>query len=349
MLKGLALTPPVVGRITIGKVVEKNGKRLPEKDDEFTLTSQVQARGAWVLHPMDEALRQAAGSASSTGSVKLRSIPVKLLFDDPDLNLRVGYTLFDRQTGRPLCVGNGQTCKRVGAGAMEGGMGVGGRAEASTLPCDGPDFCAYAQGQCKAFGRLNVRVGDEDELGTFVFRTTGFNSIRTLATRQRYLHAVSGGLLSNLPLELRLRGKSTAMSHRAPIYYVDLTLRSGTSLAEAMGQARAERQARTETGWDQAALDQAAREGFACGVFEESEEDGVAVLEEFYPGDTEEDGPGDPVDADPPNSSPTAARTAPLQRRSLRHKLAQKASVLGSGLASDRGIPPPGPVFPPVD
>lgn len=33
MLKGLALTPPVIGRISIGRVVEKNGKRLPEKDD----------------------------------------------------------------------------------------------------------------------------------------------------------------------------------------------------------------------------------------------------------------------------------------------------------------------------
>ena len=29
MLKGLALTPPVLGRISIGKVIEKNGKRLP--------------------------------------------------------------------------------------------------------------------------------------------------------------------------------------------------------------------------------------------------------------------------------------------------------------------------------
>ena len=33
MLKGLAITPPVLGRISIGKVIEKNGKRLPEKDD----------------------------------------------------------------------------------------------------------------------------------------------------------------------------------------------------------------------------------------------------------------------------------------------------------------------------
>ena len=36
MLKGLAITPPVLGRISIGKVVEKHGKRLPEKDDQFT-------------------------------------------------------------------------------------------------------------------------------------------------------------------------------------------------------------------------------------------------------------------------------------------------------------------------
>jgi len=46
MLKGLAITPPVLGRISIGKVIEKNGKRLPEKDDQFTITSRCKARTA---------------------------------------------------------------------------------------------------------------------------------------------------------------------------------------------------------------------------------------------------------------------------------------------------------------
>jgi hypothetical protein len=32
---------------------------------------------------------------------------VRLLFDDPDLNLRANYTLFERTSGRPMCVGNG--------------------------------------------------------------------------------------------------------------------------------------------------------------------------------------------------------------------------------------------------
>ena len=49
MIKGLAITPPILGRISIGRIIEKNGKRLPEKDDQFTLTSQVQNRDGWVV------------------------------------------------------------------------------------------------------------------------------------------------------------------------------------------------------------------------------------------------------------------------------------------------------------
>ena len=161
MLKGLAITPPVLGRISIGKVIEKNGKRLPEKDDQFTITSQVQGKDGWLLHPLNDELRQGKDD-------KLRSIPVRLLFNKPELNFRADYTLFDRQSGRPLCVGNGETCKRVTQDGMQ------------SLPCPSPDSCSLAKGgACKPYGRLNVLIGDDDPLGSFVFRTTGFNSIRT--------------------------------------------------------------------------------------------------------------------------------------------------------------------------
>lgn len=262
MLKGLALTPPVIGRISIGRVVEKNGKRLPEKDDEFTITSQVQTRDGWVLHPTDKALR--------IPGAKLRSIPVRLLFDEPELNLRASYSLFDRANGRPICVGNGETCKR----STESGV--------QTLPCPSPDGCDLALGSgCRPYGRLNVRIGDEDELGSFVFRTSGYNSIRTLAARLQYLQAVSGGMLAALPLELRLRGKSTTQSHRSPIYYVDLTTRTGMSMLQTLEAARAEVENRTQMGFDQAALDDAARAGFSAGAFEDSEEEGEWIVEEF--------------------------------------------------------------------
>lgn len=268
MLKGLAITPPVIGRISIGRVVERNGKRLPEKDDQFTLTSQVQGRDGWILHPLDEALRKEAGG-------KLRSIPVRMLFNDPALNLRADYSLFDRSTGRPVCVGNGETCRRTD---KEGIV---------SLPCVGPDACGFANGACKAYARLNVLVGDGDgdALGSFVLRTTSFNTIRTLAARLRYFHAVSGGRLACLPLELKLRGKSTAMSHRAAIFYVDLVIRTGVTLEQAIVEARQLDQQRRDSGFEQGALDEAARMGFANGAFEDLAEDVPAVVEEFYPED----------------------------------------------------------------
>lgn len=265
MLKGLAITPPVLGRISIGKVVEKNGKRLPEKDDQFTLTSQVQNRDGWLLHPLNEELRNGQNG-------KLRSIPIRLLFNEPDLNFSADYSLFDRTTGRPLCVGNGDTCKRQ----CEDGI--------KTLPCPSPDGCSLAQGACKPYGRLNVVIGEEDPLGSFVFRTTGFNSIRTLAARLQYFQAISGNRLACLPLELRLRGKSTRQSHGTPIFYVDITVRSGLSMQDALLEAKQLDETRQAAGFNQTALDQAARQGFNNGAFEDSEEDTGVIVEELFPG-----------------------------------------------------------------
>ncbi|RPE28309.1 hypothetical protein EC846_2755 [Acinetobacter sp. BIGb0102] len=50
--------------------------------------------------------------------------------------------------------------------------------------------------------------------------------------RLRYYHAASGDLLSCLPLQLTLRGKSTTQSYRTPIYYVDLTLLDDVDLQD---------------------------------------------------------------------------------------------------------------------
>lgn len=265
MIKGLAITPPILGRISIGRMIEKNGKRLPEKDDQFTITSQIQSKEGWIKHPMDEQLR------ANTPNQKLRSIPVRMIFNDPDLNLRAEYTLFDRQTGRPICVGDGQTCQRLTNQGVEQHL------------CPSPDLCPLAQGgHCKLYGRLHVNLDESDEFGTFIFRTTGFNSIRTLAARLSYYHAASNGLLSCLPLQLILRGKSTTQSYRQPVYYVDLTLREGISLNEAIMQAKQIDEQSKQAGFYQEALDFIARKGFANGRMEVDMEEGLDVVEEFY-------------------------------------------------------------------
>ena len=122
MIKGFVITPPALGRISIGRVVEKNGQRLPEKDDQFTLTTQVQRKEGWVTHPLDKQLRE------STGQEKLRTIPIRLPFNKPELNLRAEYNFFDRKTGRPVCMGDGEQCKRRTDKGIE------------QLPCPGPEL-----------------------------------------------------------------------------------------------------------------------------------------------------------------------------------------------------------------
>jgi len=311
MIKGLSITPPILGRISIGRIVETNGRRLPEKDDQFTITSQVQHQDSWIPHPLDAIFRE----ASSGG--KLRAIPITLMFSEPELNLRAAYCMFDQQSGRPLCTGNGDVCKRVTATSV------------SEFPCPTPDVCEMAQGRCKPYGRLNVQIDAADELGSFIFRTAGYNSIRTLTARLHYYQAVSGNLLACLPLELRLRGKSPTQARHDSIYYVDLTIREGTTLESAITTAKQTNRRRLRAGYDQEALNQAARRGFANGGFEESGEEIPALVEEFFINHSEMNGNAG-------NSSIAKSKTS-AKRQGLRGKLIQKAKSLENPSNSKTG------------
>ena len=106
----------------------------------------------------------------------------------------------------------------------------------------------------------------------------------------------------------------TAQSHRAAIYYVDLTVRNGMTMGEAITTAKKQSAERNALGFDQVALDQAARQGFAEGAFEESEEEGAAVVEEFYSGE---------FDNGPPDKSVSTGL-----KPGLADKLNQKAAKL---------------------
>ncbi len=69
---------------------EETGKRLPEKDDQFTITSQVQNRtaGCHIL---------SMRACGRNRAARFVNIPIRLLFNDPDLNFRAEYSLFDRR------------------------------------------------------------------------------------------------------------------------------------------------------------------------------------------------------------------------------------------------------------
>ncbi len=298
MIKGLAITPPVIGRISIGRLVCKNDKWLPEKDDSFTLTTQIKNKGEWLLHPLHQKLAETAPNS------KIRAIPVRMLFNDTDLNLRAEYSAFDRQTGRQLCVGDGEKARRVNE---QGGT--------EEHPCAGPQFCPYAREHgCKLYGRLNVQVdGQGDELASFIFRTTGYNSVRTLAARLQYFQALSGGHTRYLPLLLRLRAKTTTLSYQTPVYYVDLTLREGAELAATIQQAKDAAESDAEAGLLMDELELTAKQLLQNGQFEDSEEEIPLVMEEFYP-----EGQAIEPELSTPANPSTSSSTTRTQTRSTR-------------------------------
>lgn len=279
MIKGLAITPPVIGRISIGKVIEKQGKRLPEKDDYFTITTQVQNREGWILHALHAKLQN--GNPNN----KIRAIPIRLMFNSSLLNFRAEYCAFDRNNGRPMCVGNGETAKQV---VVEG---------VKEVKCPSPEHCEYGKKMgCKPYGRLNVIIDEQDdEFGTFIFRTTGYNSIRTLTAKLQYFEAVTKGNTRYLPLQLKLRAKSTTLSHRTPVYYVDLCLRDGVRVEEAVKLAIEASKNAHEAGVEIDGFELAAKAGLENGAFEDSQEESTAIVEEFYPEATAENDPPTPI------------------------------------------------------
>jgi hypothetical protein len=67
---------------------------------------------------------------------------------------------------------------------------------------------------------------------------------------------------------------------------VDLVIKEGMSLQEAVAEAGEKARQMTEEGVDQAALDAAAARGFGNALFEYDEDEMSQVVEEFYPAGT---------------------------------------------------------------
>ncbi len=83
-----------------------------------------------------------------------------------------------------------------------------------------------------------------------------------------------------MPLSLKLRAKSTTQSHRAPVYYVDMVFRDGVDSQQALIQAK---ESAEKSGESIEALEASARQGLSNGAFEETEEEGIELVEEFFP------------------------------------------------------------------
>lgn len=261
--KGITLTQPVIGRITMGHtVIRGEGKALPVKDDHFSLTTLVQdgATRAWTEHPLQkEIIGQKKGSAKD----KLRAIPVRIAYNDPNLTLHNSYSAWDTTKGRILCCGNGTTARR----ATEEGV--------KDIDCPRPEACEFGVRQrCKNMSRAYFQIeGQEDELGVFILRTTSFNSLNYLGTRLSQLAGLTGGRLAGMPMMLVMESKTTTQSCRTPIYFADLVTRSGMKLIEAIKQASDYQKTMADAGLSLEGMEDALRAGLANSDFADDIED----------------------------------------------------------------------------
>ena len=265
MIKNLVVSPPQLGRISIGMVVERNGKKMPQKTDSIRVTGNAMVNGEWFDHP-------AMAKLTKDEQGKVREIPIRILFDAPDSNLQSNYSCFNTK-GQQVCVGDGETAKRRESGKVE------------QVECPGPDFCSFAAAnRCKLYSRLTVGIDDgsyeANPTAGFTFRSTGWNSAKALTAQLNVFSAACGGKMSGFPAIMKLRAKSSAMSMKSIFYYLDLVPQGG--LVEAVKTTLARRKALEETGiqWDM--VEKSVTEGLNASVFAEDGENGQSIVQEFF-------------------------------------------------------------------
>lgn len=212
LLHGLTYQTPVIGTIRIGSVEDRDGLALPKADGQFSVYTRYRDdAGEWVEH---DAMNGLATNKDFLVNEKFRRIPVRIIYDNPNLNLGEQYAAFTKE-GRPACVGNGDKAKQAGLSG-----------DIKEVTCPGPSLCVFgkdSEHRCDAFARALFHIeGQDASEGAFIFRTGSYNSVNDLRVRLQSLYAGFGKKLSGLPMMLTMRLKSTAQSRNKAFFYVSL-------------------------------------------------------------------------------------------------------------------------------
>lgn len=260
LLARLAYSQPIIGTVRIGGVKSgAGGKRLPEKDDQFTITEQYKMAGMWVKHELNYTLRK--------GDEKLRAIPIQVISPNTSLVMDESYVAFatgDTENGTlagtPLCVGRGEQAKRLEGSRVD------------SVECVGPLYCQWGKKhRCDVFLRFMFRiVGQDDDFGAFVLRSGSITTARTMRVRLEHYAKLFGQGLPGVTFTLMLVPKSSTQSKGSTYYYLDI------KLAKSLAESRADAEAYTINMGGQellSGLDQLMVELRANGALAESIED----------------------------------------------------------------------------
>jgi predicted nucleic acid-binding Zn finger protein len=261
------LTPALaeIGKIKIGYLGEKrtkSGKRLPEKLDHFEIGTLLKDDEGGVV--MDKEMTGAIGEDKT-------ELDISLCYDEPALNFPTFYAAFTQS--KLACLGNGRKAWQR--------QEDGGRKE---IVCDRRQCSLAKDKRCKPYGRLSVILTTANRIGgTYVFRTTSWNSLRNILSSMSFIRNQTGGILAGIPLKLKLRAATAApngLGHKVKIYVVNMEY-AGT-MEQLKQDATTEIKRRKILGLNMNELEQVQKGAIKEHVHEEAEAEAEELSGEFY-------------------------------------------------------------------
>jgi hypothetical protein len=272
MIKNLNPRLAEVGKIKIGMkgALKKSqgGKefRLPVKLDHFLVTTTDKGPDGNFIH--DKVVMKALGDTPT-------EIPIRLLFDDIDMNFFTSYQYYHGR--KCLCRGDGEKAERVHQAGKP-------KENIKTIQCNF-EKCEFAKkGKCKVSGILSCSLPDSEYLGgVYRFRTHGWNSVSGILAALQFFQSNTNGVLQGLPLKLKFMKKSTEEHGNVPMVTIVL---DKIELLEMRQLAVREARDRMKLGVDIKQIEIAAVQ---TGFMEDTD-DPADVQQEFYPEDEQDPG-----------------------------------------------------------
>jgi hypothetical protein len=215
-IKGLTPQLAERGKIKIGEKGEMKtsaqGKQFaqPKKLDHFIITTVQRDQAGRLL--LDTALMDRI-KADQGGVPKLVEIPVRLLYDDVDLNFLTRYSCY--VGNRCWCTGDGEQAERYNEQSQ--------KYDPVACPCERSDPLYPNRDKCKTLGTLQVLLEGVDRVGgVWKFRTTSWNTVNAILSSLALIKTITGGPLAGIPLHLVLSPKTVTVptSGQSMVIYV---------------------------------------------------------------------------------------------------------------------------------
>ena len=228
MARSLIIKTLAPGLVERGKIkIGEKGKTItstrgtsfqpPQKLDHFVITTTQRGPDGNFLR--DEAAHAELGDAPTR-------IPVRLLYDDVELNYQSRFVAYDGRTLIRCC--DGEICEMRAPGAAS-----------TECPCVCAGMDPFAEGACKPYSVLSVILDSSAVLGgVWKFRSTSYNTARGLMASMLLIQRVSGGLLAGIPLDLVVGPKQVTNpkdGKQQTIYVVHLEYRGSVDALQQCG------------------------------------------------------------------------------------------------------------------